>query len=560
MSDTTENSAADSASIEEKAPRRRAPRRATTTEPLASAEAVAASATVTGSESARSSDASEATEAPRRGRGRGKKVETEGGADASAETSSSDNSAAHSADSDALSATDGDSAGASDRPARSRSRSRSRNTNGNQNGSSGEGDADTDGGAGDRSNRNRQRDRRRGRGLSEEIEPEILEDDVLLPIGGILDVLENYAFVRTAGYLPGANDVYVSLGQVKKYNLRRGDAIVGAIKQPREGENFGRQKFNALVRIDSINGQTQEEAATRDDFATLTPLYPQERLRLETSSDRLTGRVIDVIAPVGKGQRGLVVGGPSSGKSSVLLQIAEAVSTNNPEVHVMVVLVDARPEEVTEAERTVKGEVIASTFDRPAEDHTMVAELAVERAKRLVELGQDVVLLLDSLTALGRAYTVSSVSASRTGNSGVDAAALYPAKKFFGAARNIENGGSLTVIASAVTETGSALDSAILNEFDDNANLELRLSRTIADQRIFPAVDVRASGTRREDLLLGGDEVALTGKLRRGLAARGERAALEYVLGKLGDTPTNVEFLMQVQRDSSLDEMSGAGN
>lgn len=560
MSDTTENSAADSASTEEKAPRRRAPRRATTTEPMASAEAVAASATVTGSESARSSDASEATEAPRRGRGRGKKIEPEGGADASAETSSSDNSAAHSADSDAPSATDGDSAGASDRPARSRSRSRSRNTNGNQNGSSGEGDADTDGGAGDRSNRNRQRDRRRGRGLSEEIEPEILEDDVLLPIGGILDVLENYAFVRTAGYLPGANDVYVSLGQVKKYNLRRGDAIVGAIKQPREGENFGRQKFNALVRIDSINGQTQEEAATRDDFATLTPLYPQERLRLETSSDRLTGRVIDVIAPVGKGQRGLVVGGPSSGKSSVLLQIAEAVSTNNPEVHVMVVLVDARPEEVTDAERTVKGEVIASTFDRPAEDHTMVAELAVERAKRLVELGQDVVLLLDSLTALGRAYTVSSVSASRTGHSGVDAAALYPAKKFFGAARNIENGGSLTVIASAVTETGSALDSAILNEFDDNANLEIRLSRTIADQRIFPAVDVRASGTRREDLLLGGDEVALTGKLRRGLAARGERAALEYVLGKLGDTPTNVEFLMQVQRDSSLDEMSGAGN
>jgi transcription termination factor Rho len=242
------------------------------------------------------------------------------------------------------------------------------------------------------------------------------------------------------------------------------------------------------------------------------------------------------------------------------LRAAVDWANNNPEVHVMVVLVDARPEEVTEAERTVKGEVIASTFDRPAEDHTMVAELAVERAKRLVELGQDVVLLLDSLTALGRAYTVSSVSASRAGNAGVDAAALYPAKKFFGAARNIENGGSLTVIASAVTETGSVVDSAILNEFDDNANLELRLSRTIADQRIFPAVDVTASGTRREDLLLGGDEVALTTKLRRGLAARGERAALDYVLGKLGETPTNVEFLMQVQRDSSLDETSGAGN
>ncbi len=557
MSDTTEHSAADSAGTEEKAPRRRAPRRATTTEPLATAEAVTASATVTGSESNRSSDASEPTAAPRRGRG--KKAEAEGATDAPTETSSSRKSTASSAESEA-SSTDGDSAGTAERPARSRSRSRSRNTNGNQNGSSADGDADADGSAGDRSNRNRQRDRRRGRGLSEEIEPEILEDDVLLPIGGILDVLENYAFVRTAGYLPGANDVYVSLGQVKKYNLRRGDAIVGSIKQPREGENFGRQKFNALVRIDSINGQSQEEAATRDDFATLVPLFPQERLRLETTSDRLTGRLIDVIAPVGKGQRGLVAGGPASGKSAVLLQIADAVSTNNPEVHVMVVLVDARPEEVTEAERTVKGEVIASTFDRPAEDHAMVAELAVERAKRLVELGQDVVLLLDSLTALGRAYAVSSASSARGGHTGVDAAALYPAKKFFGAARNIENGGSLTVIASVVTETGSAVDSAILDEFVDNANLELRLSRLIADQRIFPAVDVTASGTRREDLLLGGDEVALTWKLRRGLAARGPRAALEYVLGKLGDTPTNVEFLMQVQRDSSLDETSGAGN
>jgi len=560
VSDTTENSAADSAASEEKAPRRRAPRRATTTEPLATAEAVTASATVSGSESTRSTNVSEATEAPRRGRGRGKKVETEGTADAGAETSASQNFAASSAESDGASASDGDSTGASERPVRSRSRSRSRNGNGNQNGSFSDGDADGDGGLNDRSNRNRQRDRRRGRGLSEEIEPEILEDDVLLPIGGILDVLENYAFVRTAGYLPGANDVYVSLGQVKKYNLRRGDAIVGSIKQPRDGENFGRQKFNALVRIDSINGQTQEEAATRDDFATLTPLYPQERLRLETTKDRLTGRLIDVIAPVGKGQRGLVVGGPTSGKSTVLLQIAEAVSTNNPEVHVMVVLVDARPEEVTEAERTVKGEVIASTFDRPAEDHTMVAELAVERAKRLVELGQDVVLLLDSLTALGRAYTLSAVSTARGGHNGVDAAALYPAKKFFGGARNIENGGSLTVIASVVTETGSAVDSAIFDEFDDNANCELRLSRSIADQRIFPAVDVTASGTRREDLLLGGDEVALSWKLRRGLAARGARSALEYVLGKLGDTPTNVEFLMQVQRDSSLDEKSGSGN
>ena len=570
MSDTTDNTAAHSAASEEKAPRRRAPRRATTTEPVATAEAVKATATVTGADSDRSSGDSEATEAPRRGRGRGKKADadadatTESSSDSAAEAPSSSRSRASNGESDA-SAGDGGEGASAERPARSRSRSRSRNgnTNGNgnsnNNGPSGDGDADGDGSM-DRSNRNRQRDRRRGRISNEEIEPEILEDDVLLPIGGILDVLDNYAFVRTAGYLPGANDVYVSLGQVKKYNLRRGDAIVGSIKQPRDGENFGRQKFNALVRIDSINGQSIDEAATRADFGTLTPLYPQERLRLETTADRLTGRVIDVVSPVGKGQRGLVVGAPSSGKSSLLLQVAEAVSTNNPEVHLMVVLVDARPEEVTDAERTVKGEVIASTFDRPAEDHTMVAELAVERAKRLVELGQDVVVLLDSLSALGRAYTVSAQTASRSAHVGVDASALYPAKKFFGSARNIENGGSLTIIASAVTETGSAIDAAILDEFEDNANLELRLSRTIADQRIFPAVDVTASGTRREDLLLGDDEVALTWKLRRGLAHGGARAALDYVLGKLTETSTNVEFLMQVQRDASLDEKSGAGN
>ena len=567
MSDTTDNNAADSAASEEKAPRRRAPRRATTTEPVATAEAAKASATVTGAESERASGDSEATEAPRRGRGRGKKADadaaTEPSGDSAAEAPSTSRSRSANAESDA-STGDGGEGGSSERPARSRSRSRSRNgnTNGNgnaNNGPSSDGDADGDGSM-DRSNRNRQRDRRRGRVSNEEIEPEILEDDVLLPIGGILDVLDNYAFVRTAGYLPGANDVYVSLGQVKKYNLRRGDAIVGSIKQPRDGENFGRQKFNALVRIDSINGQSIEEAATRADFGTLTPLYPQERLRLETSGDRLTGRLIDVISPVGKGQRGLVVGAPLSGKSALLLEVAEAVSTNNPEVHLMVVLVDARPEEVTEAERTVKGEVIASTFDRPAEDHTMVAELAVERAKRLVELGQDVVVLLDSLSALGRAYTASAQTASRSAHAGVDAAALYPAKKFFGSARNIENGGSLTILASAVTETGSAIDAAILDEFEDNANLELRLSRTIADQRIFPAVDVTASGTRREDLLLGDDEVALTWKLRRGLAHGGARAALDYVLGKLSETSTNVEFLMQVQRDGSLDEKSGAGN
>ena len=562
MSDTTDNTNADSSApadmaSEEKAPRRRAPRRATTTEPQATAEAVSASAHVSGGDTGLNAGAAEGAEAPRRGRGRAKKTEVE--------TTNSSTDGTTPADDVARDGGSGESSepAASDRPSRARSRSRSRNGNGNSGSpasQNGETDADGEGTAGQSAHRNRQRDRRRGRVTNEEIEPEILEDDVLLPIGGILDVLENYAFVRTAGYLPGATDVYVSLGQVKKYNLRKGDAIIGSIKQPREGENFGRQKFNALVRIDSINGQSIEEAATRVDFAALTPLNPQDRLRMETVAAQLTTRIIDVVSPVGKGQRGLVVGGPKSGKSHVLLQMADSLSTNNPEAHLMVVLVDARPEEVTEAERTVKGEVIASTFDRPAEDHTMVAELAVERAKRLVELGQDVVILLDSLTRLSRAFAVAALASGRAMGLAAESGALYPAKKFFGAARNIENGGSLTIIATALTETGSAADEAILDEFEDNSNWELRLSRVIADERVFPAVDVMASSTRREELVVGSDEVAVTSRLRRGLATKSQREALEYVLAKLGESATNVEFLMQVQRDSSLDGTSSSVN
>ena len=562
MSDTTDNTNADSSApaekaTEEKAPRRRAPRRATTTEPLATAEAVSASAHVSGGDTGLNAGEADGAEAPRRGRGRAKKTEVD------TPNSSADGSSSNDQATSDVGPAESSEPSSSDRPSRARSRSRSRSGSGNGgNTSSQNGDTDGDGDAmsGDRSHRNRQRDRRRGRVSSEEIEPEILEDDVLLPIGGILDVLENYAFVRTAGYLPGATDVYVSLGQVKKYNLRRGDAIIGSIKQPREGENFGRQKFNALVRIDSINGQSIEEAATRVDFAALTPLYPQDRLRMETVPAQLTTRIIDVVSPVGKGQRGLVVGGPKSGKSHVLLQMADAVSTNNPEVHLMVVLVDARPEEVTEAERTVKGEVIASTFDRPAEDHTMVAELAVERAKRLVELGQDVVILLDSLTRLGRAFAVSAPTSGRAAGLAAEGGALYPAKKFFGAARNIENGGSLTIIASALTETGSAADEAILDEFEDNSNWELRLSRVIADERVFPAVDVSASSTRREELVMGSDEDTVMSRLRRGLALKTQREALDYVLAKLGESATNVEFLMQVQRDSSLDGTASSVN
>ncbi len=397
--------------------------------------------------------------------------------------------------------------------------------------------------------RGRGRDRKRGRGpAGDELEPEISDDDVLIPVAGILDVLDNYAFVRTTGYLPGPSDVYVSLGQVKKYHLRKGDAVVGAIRQPREGENQGRQKYNALVSIDSINGQSVEEAASRVEFGKLTPLYPQERLRLETEPQKLSTRIIDLVAPIGKGQRGLIVSPPKAGKTLVLQAIANAIAKNNPEVHLMVVLVDERPEEVTDMQRSVKGEVIASTFDRPAEDHTTVAELAIERAKRLVELGHDVVVLLDSITRLGRAYNVTAPTSGRILSGGVDSAALYPPKRFFGAARNIEDGGSLTILATALVETGSKMDEVIFEEFKGTGNMELRLSRQLADKRIFPAVDISASGTRREEMLLGAEEVKVTWRLRRALAGHDPQQSLEVVLGKLKETQSNVEFLVQIQK------------
>jgi transcription termination factor Rho len=403
---------------------------------------------------------------------------------------------------------------------------------------------------GGRQGRGRQRDRKRGRGgQNDDVEPEIGEDDVLIPVAGILDVLENYAFVRTTGYLPGASDVYVSLGQVKKYHLRKGDAVVGAIRQPREGDQGqGRQKYNAIVRIDSINGQPVEEAAKRVEFNKLTPLYPQERLRLETEPQKLSTRIIDLVSPIGKGQRGLIVSPPKAGKTLVLQSIANAIAINNPEVHLMVVLVDERPEEVTDMQRTVKGEVIASTFDRPAEDHTTVAELAIERAKRLVELGHDVVVLLDSITRLGRAYNLAAPASGRILSGGVDSSALYPPKRFFGAARNIENGGSLTILATALVETGSKMDEVIFEEFKGTGNMELRLSRHLADKRIFPAVDVNASGTRREEMLLSPDEVKITWRLRRALAGLDQQQALEIVLRNLRETQSNVEFLVQVQK------------
>jgi transcription termination factor Rho len=406
----------------------------------------------------------------------------------------------------------------------------------------------------DRNDRFRDRNDRNGRGGRgnnnpyDEAEPEISPDDVLVPVAGILDVLDNYAFVRTSGYLPGPNDVYVSLGQVKKYSLRKGDAVVGAIRQPRETDNQGRQKFNAIVRIDSINGLTQEQAANRVEFQKLTPLYPQTRLRLETEANKLSTRIIDLVSPIGKGQRGLIVSPPKAGKTLVLQAIANSIAVNNPEVHLMVVLVDERPEEVTDMQRTVKGEVIASTFDRPAEDHTTVAELAIERAKRLVELGHDVVVLLDSITRLGRAYNLSAPASGRILSGGVDSSALYPPKRFFGAARNIEDGGSLTILATALVETGSKMDEVIFEEFKGTGNMELRLSRALADKRIFPAVDVNASGTRREEMLMSPDETKIVWKLRRALAGLEQQQALELVLSRLKETSSNVEFLMQVQK------------
>ncbi|ADG73963.1 transcription termination factor Rho [Cellulomonas flavigena DSM 20109] len=406
--------------------------------------------------------------------------------------------------------------------------------------------------------RDRDRDRKRGRSrtgqgdLAGLDEVEVTDDDVLLPVAGILDVLESYAFVRTTGYLPGPNDVYVSLNQVKKHGLRRGDAITGAVRQPREGEqqpSGGRpNKFNALVRLDTVNGLLPDEARERPEFTKLTPLYPQERLRLETEPGRLTPRVIDIVAPIGKGQRGLIVAPPKAGKTIIMQQIANAITHNNPEVHLMVVLVDERPEEVTDMERTVKGEVIASTFDRPASDHTIVAELAIERAKRLVELGQDVVVLLDSLTRLSRAYNLAAPASGRILSGGVDASALYPPKRFFGAARNIENGGSLTILASALVETGSKMDEVIFEEFKGTGNMELRLSRQLADKRIFPAVDVNASGTRREEVLMSNDELKIIYKLRRVLGGLDQQQAIELLLGKLRETKSNVEFLLQVQK------------
>ena len=398
----------------------------------------------------------------------------------------------------------------------------------------------------DRENRENRGEGRENRENSE-ARPARGGEDNLAPIAGILDIQENHAFVRTSGYLPGPNDVYVTLGNVRRWGLRAGDAVAGAVRLPREGERQ-RQKYNALVRVDSVNGMTIEQAQARREFGKLTPVYPSEQLRMETSPKAYTPRVIDLVAPVGKGQRGLIVSPPKAGKTMVIQQMAKAIELNNPEVHLMVVLVDERPEEVTDMRSIVKGEVIASTFDRPASDHTTVAELAIERAKRLVELGQDVVVLLDSLTRLSRAYNLAAPASGRILSGGVDASALYPPKKFFGAARNISEGGSLTIIASALVETGSKMDEVIFEEFKGTGNMELRLSRQLAERRIFPAIDLNASGTRREELLFKPEELRIMWRLRRVLGTLDQQQGLELVLDKLKETQSNAEFLMLIQK------------
>ncbi len=422
----------------------------------------------------------------------------------------------------------------------------------NQNQNQNQQDDDGDGRGGRRGRRFRERRRRGDRpGDGGGNDTELREDDVIQPVAGILDVLDNYAFVRTSGYLAGPNDVYVSMNMVRKNGLRRGDAVTGAVRVPREGEGGDknpRQKFNPLVRLDTVNGGPVEDAKDRPDFTKLTPLYPNQRLRLETTAEQMTTRVIDLIMPIGKGQRALIVSPPKAGKTMILQAIANAITRNNPECHLMVVLVDERPEEVTDMARSVKGEVIASTFDRPPTDHTAVAELAIERAKRLVEQGKDVVVLLDSITRLGRAYNNASPASGRILSGGVDSTALYPPKRFLGAARNIEGGGSLTIIATAMVETGSTGDTVIFEEFKGTGNAELKLDRKISERRVFPAVDVNPSGTRKDELLLSPDEFSVVHKLRRVLSGLDSHQAIDLLMSQLRKTKNNYEFLVQVSK------------
>ena len=412
----------------------------------------------------------------------------------------------------------------------------------------------------DRNNRGNRRNRRNRDNRDNQNPNQLREGETFQPIAGILDVVDNNtAFIRTSGYQSGPNDVYVSMNMVRSQGMRRGDAVTGQIKvredgssRPQHGRGRNRQKFAPLARVDTVNGMTPEEAKARPEFAKLTPLYPNQRLRLETDQKKLTTRVIDLIMPIGKGQRALIVSPPKAGKTTILQDVANAITTNNQECYLMVVLVDERPEEGTDMQRSVNGEVIASTFDRPPSEHTTVAELAIERAKRLVEAGQDVVVLLDSITRLGRAYNNSSPASGRILSGGVDSNALYPPKRFLGAARNIENGGSLTIIATAMVETGSAGDTVIFEEFKGTGNAELKLDRKISERRVFPAVDVNPSGTRKDELLLAPDEARVMHKLRRILSALDPQQAIDLLIKQLRKTKNNGEFLMQIASSAPM--------
>jgi transcription termination factor Rho len=374
----------------------------------------------------------------------------------------------------------------------------------------------------------------------------------LVEVRGLLDLREEgYGFVRTQGYLPSAKDVYISISQAKRFSLRKGDTVIGACRPAASNE-----KYPALLRIDSVCGLDPEEAKVRRRFEDLTPLFPDERLRLETPGEKdMTSRIVDLLSPIGKGQRGLIVSPPKAGKTAILKRIAHSIEENNPEVHLMVLLVEERPEEVTDMRRSVKGEVVASTFDRPSEEHTQVSELAIERAKRLVELGQDVVILLDGITRLARAYNLSQPATGRIMSGGVDSGALYPPRKFFGAARNIEEGGSLTILATALVETGSKMDEVIFEEFKGTGNMELRLDRRLAERRIYPAIDVNASSTRHEELLFEKGQLQQVWKLRRvlnGLANDGTGAAgLELLMDKIKTTKSNDDFLAEIAKGPS---------
>ena len=369
---------------------------------------------------------------------------------------------------------------------------------------------------------------------------------------GILDILpEGYGFLRTSGYLPGPRDVYVSLSQVRRFALRRGDEVTGYVRAPKEGTS---EKYYALLRVETVADLTPDEARLRPEFKNLTPLFPDERFRLEWGPQALTERVIDIIAPLGKGQRGLIVSPPKAGKTTILKQIANGILANTKGVHLIVLLVDERPEEVTDWQRTVKAaEVVYSTFDQPAENHTQVAELVLERAKRLVEAKQDVAILLDSVTRLARAYNLSAPASGRILSGGVDSTALYPPKRFFGAARNIEEGGSLTIIASALVETGSRMDEVIFEEFKGTGNSEIRLDRQLSEKRIFPAIDIEASSTRKEELLYDKEELVLVWRWRRLLHALAPGQAMELLRDKLTQSQTNEQFLKEIAKMKNVD-------